>query len=223
MFSKVSVLVPTRRRPMRLASMIASYDATQSGASELVFRIDDDDDVSPGVLEPAGHRVLVGKRLGGYASMATFFNELYASSTGDLLMCGNDDMIFKTPGWDQMIVDAANGFPDGLFCFGTRTHNETHYPFAVISKEAADRMGYFWHPGIAWGDIFLRDVMGHFGRAQILGHVEIAHDWIGFAPDQTFLEEHQNDIYIRDPSYWERTHPQAVAESVAKLQVQVAA
>jgi hypothetical protein len=150
--------------------------------------------------------------------MATFFNELYAAALGDVLMCGNDDMIFKTVGWDELILDAANKFVgDGLFCFGTRTHNESHYPFAVISKAAADRMGYFWHPGIAWGDVFLRDVMAVFGRSEILTHVEIAHDWIGFAPDQTFNEGNQNDIYRRDPDYWNGTHASAVADAVAKL------
>jgi hypothetical protein len=198
--------------------MIESYEATASGtASELVFRIDDDDVQTPPVLEAFGCRAVVGKRLGGYASMATFFNELYAAALGDVLMCGNDDMIFKTLGWDQLILDAANKFGDGLFCFGTRTHNESHYPFAAISKAAADRMGYFWHPGIAWGDVFLRDVMAVFGRSEILTHVEIAHDWIGFAPDQTFNEGNQNDIYRRDPDYWNGTHASAVADAVAKL------
>lgn len=216
-FSKISVLVPTRRRPARLAAMIESYDRTEGGASELVFRIDDDDELSPAVLESAGRRVVVGKRLGGYASMAAFFNELYLASTGDVLMCGNDDMVFKTVGWDRLILDAANRFADGIFCFGTKTYNETHYPFAAISKFAADAMGYFWHPRVAWGDVFLRDVMAAFDRAAILDHVEIAHDWAGFAPDQTFNEENQNDIYRREPNYWPDVHERAVAESIAKL------
>jgi hypothetical protein len=217
MFEKISVLVPTRRRPVRLATMLESYEATSYGASELVFRIDDDDELSPPLLETRGYQVVVGKRLGGYASMATFFNELYEASTGDLLMCGNDDMIFKTQGWDDLILAAANDFPDGLFCLGTKTHNETHYPFAVVAKVAADRMGFFWHPRIAWGDVFLRDVMAAFGRTQILHHVEIAHDWVGFAPDQTFNEANQNDIYRREPNYWDRVHWPAVAEAVASL------
>lgn len=216
MFTKISVLVPTRNRPQRLRTLLDSYAGTTDGVtSELVFRIDDDD-VSTATLL-ASHRVVIGPRRNGYASLPSFFNEMAVAATGDVLMCGNDDMVFKTAGWAPLILAAANRYPDGLFNFGVRTHNETHYPFSIVSKSAVDRLGFIWDERIHWGDIFLRDVMAAFGRCEMLPTVEIDHDWIGFSPDQTFLEGNQNDIYRRDPTYWQHTHPRAVADAVEKL------
>ena len=58
-FSKISVLVPTRRRPGRLATMLESFEQTSSGAAEVVLRIDDDDDLTPPLLADLGCRVVV--------------------------------------------------------------------------------------------------------------------------------------------------------------------
>lgn len=221
MFSKISVLVPTRGRLDRLRTMLESYARTSvEGTSELVFRVDDDD--APTLEALAGQQVVVGPRLNGYASMPTFFNEMFTASTGDVLLCGNDDMVFKTPGWAPLILAAANRYPDGLFNFGVKAFNETHYPFSIVSRLAAERLGFLWDPRIFWGDIFLRDVMAAFGRCEMLPHVEIDHDWIGFNPDETFRQGNQNDIWRRDPNYWAGTHARAVHDAVTKLREAVA-
>lgn len=220
MFTKVSVLVPTRQRIDRLRTMIASFDVTTGNGpeAELVFRVDSDDHATRDfLLAWGGHQVVVGPRLQGYSSMAAFFNELYASCSGDVLMVGNDDMVFRTPGWPAAILAAANLYPDGLFDLGVSTYNEDHWPFACTSRTAADRLGFFWDPRIYWGDIYLRDVMGSMGRAVRVPEVTIDHDWAGHAPDSVFSEANQNDIYRRDPTYWNGTHATAVAEAVAKL------
>lgn len=214
MYTKVSVLVPTRGRPDHLRTLLASYAQTLAGSdgetSEVVFRVDDDDIATRDLLAGHPHRVLVGPRLNGYASMATFYNDCYAAAAGDVLLCGNDDMIFKTPGWAPRVLEAANRYPDGLFDFGVTTYNETHYPFSIIAKKAADRLGWFWDPDIFWGDIYLRDVMAAFGRSEMLPTVEIVHNWQG--------DEHsQNQIYVRDPTYWTGTHARAVERAVAVL------
>jgi len=207
-FSSVSVLVPTRTRLAHVQRMIASFEATTDGAAELVFRADEDDLETIDAL--AAYRTVVGPRLAGYRSLAAFFNELAAAATGDVLLCGNDDMVFRTPGWPSLVLEAANAYPDGLFDLGVSTHNETHFPFSIVSRTAVDRLGFLWDPRIFWGDVYLRDVMGAFGRAVRLPSVEIAHEWIG-------NEAEQNTIYQRDPAYWTQTHAPAVAEAVQKL------
>lgn len=218
MFTKVSVLVPTRQRVERLRTLLTSYERTAVGASELIFRADDDDRETRNFLLDYGrHRVIVGRREQGYKSMPLFFNELLAASTGDVLMCGNDDMVFKTPSWDRWILDAANQFPDGVFDIGVMTHNEAHFPFSVVSRRATDAIGFLWDPRIFWGDIFLRDTMAAFGRCVMLPSVEIEHDWAGNRPDQVFREA-DKDITRSDPTYWMGTHARAVNDAVHKLQ-----
>ncbi len=212
MFTRVSVLVPTRGRCTRLQTMIDSFNDTATGRSDLVFRADEDDAQTLAFLA-LKHCVLIGPRL-GYANLPAMYNELYAASTGDILMCGNDDMVFHTFGWDQMIVDAANHFDDGVFDFGVHTHNEENFPFATVSRMACDRLGFFFDPRVFWGDIFWRDVASAFGRAIMLPNVHIDHDWVGFNPDQVFLDG-EAKRRANNMQY----HGQAVAEAIEKLKV----
>jgi glycosyltransferase involved in cell wall biosynthesis len=220
-FSKVSVLVPTRGRVARLKTLLASYERTASREdSETVFRVDDDDHVTLDFLlsydEPL--RLVVGPRMQGYQSMPTFFNELFVNSTGDVLMCGNDDMIFQTRGWAPRILAAANEYPDGLFDIGVHTHNEEHYPFSIISRRVAETLGFIWDPRIFWGDIYLRDVMAWFGRCVMLPTVQIDHDWAGYAPDQVFRETRISKSQVEgSEAYWSGPHADAVRDAVAKL------
>jgi hypothetical protein len=222
-FKKISVLVPTRGRVERLRTMLASYEATDDGHSELIFRVDEDDRLTVEFFASLStpklyiNRIIVNSRLQGYTSMPAFFNEMLTRASGDVLMCGNDDMVFRTPGWASLILAKANEYPDGLFDIGVSTYNEDHYPFWTISKMVATRLGFALDPRIYWGDIYWRDVMGAFGRAVMLPSVSIEHDWAGHAPDQTFNEADQRSIFRNDPTYWTGTHTRAVAEAVERL------
>jgi hypothetical protein len=216
MFTKVSVLIPTRHRLERLGQMMMSYCETAGECSELVFRVDDDDTDTQRYLKDisdmAPCRVVVGPRKKGYASLGDFFNELYAASTGDVLMCGNDDMVFQTSGWDAKILEEANRYPDGIFDFGVETHNAANFPFATVSRSMCDRLGFFFDPRMFWGDIFWRDVTSRFDRAIRLPDIHIDHDWAGFRPDEVFLEGEST----RRADHL-AFHAQAVNEAVEKL------
>jgi hypothetical protein len=214
MFTKVSVLVPTRHRVERLRTLISSFYATTCEQADLVFRVDEDDLETIQFL--LGRKVVIGPRYQGYQSMPLFYNELFAAATGDVLLCGNDDMVFRTASWPSIILEAANKYPDGLFDIGVLTHNETHYPFSIVSRKAAERMGFLWDPTIFWGDIFLRDVMAAFGRCVMLPEVVIEHDWAGNKPDQVFRESDKN-ITLRDRTYWTGTHARAVNNAIEVL------
>jgi hypothetical protein len=223
MFNKVSVLVPTRGRVERLVTLLSSYRHTTYGhESELVFRCDQDDLETQMFLK--GERlhnerpkVVSGPRLEGYRSLPVFFNECAEAATGNILMLGNDDMIFRTMEWPSYLITAANKFPDGLFDLGVRTLNEDHYPFATTSRRVVQILGHIADPAIFWCDIYIRDVMQHFGRCIKVSEVEIAHDWAGTHPDKTFLEGTRNPA-ADNPHYWSTDHPQAVGRAIAKLQ-----
>lgn len=219
-FNKVSVLIPTRCRTHRLRTLIDSYRRTigdNENNSEMVFRVDNDDEPSRALLESEGFRMIVGPRLQGYQSLPFFFNELAMIADGDVLMCGNDDMVFMTPGWALRLLAVANNFPDGLFDLGVTTHNETHYPFANVSKRVCDKLGFLCDPDIFWVDIYIRDVMAAFGRTVMVPDVAIEHDWAGFRPDQTFNEGGHRNVIADRPDYWTHVHPQAVSRAVAAL------
>jgi hypothetical protein len=201
--------------------MVASFERTTSGRSELIFRIDNDDLETREYLQSLPWRlkggVFRGSRHDGYRSTPQFLLDMLSLAGGDVLMVGNDDMIFETPGWDKVVLAAANNFPDGLFNIGVQTMNESHYPFSIVSRKAVDTLGFMYDPRIFWGDIFLRDVMAAFNGNLLLVGVKITHDWAGHRPDATFEEANALKMSIGTPEYWER-HGVVVGEAVRKLQ-----
>ena len=217
-FSKVSVLVPTRGRIEQLARLVASYRATVGpDMAELVFRIDDDDAESNAFLAPLPWTVLVGPRREGYRSLPVFFEEMRQAATGDLLLCGNDDMEFLTPDWPALVLATANQYPDGIFNLAVGTLNAGNVPFSIVSRAAVDTIGYLQDARLYWGDVYLRDVMAAFGRVIPLPEVRIAHHWMGHTPDAVFHEAHQDLHGAWTAEYYAR-HQQAVQDAVTKLQ-----
>jgi hypothetical protein len=224
MFKKISVLIPTRGRVERLKTLLRSYEATATGDedhSELIFRVDEDDrptvEFFATLNKPYIRAVVVGSRLQGYKSMPAFFNEMLTRANGDVLLCGNDDMVFRTPSWASRILAKANEYPDGLFNIGVSVFNADHYPWCIVSRMTTHKLGFLWDPRIYWGDIFLRDVMGALERTVMLPEVQIDHEWAGHAPDATFAQADQESIFRDDPTYWTGTHATAVAEAVERL------
>lgn len=225
MFSKISVLVPTRQRLPQLEALIRSYllTTTAPATAELVFRIDDDDVQSAGYLSlhAPWAPLVIGPRLEGYRSLPLFFDEMCQIATGDLLMTGNDDIVFRTTDWSNKILAVANRYPDGVFDLGVKTFNPTAFPWAIVSRKAVRAMGGIHPREIYWGDIYLRDVMATFGRAIPVPEVHIDHDWMGHRPDQVFLEAQQGIHGRWTPEYTAR-HRACVQQAAERLKALVA-
>lgn len=215
-FTKISVLVPTRGRVANLEQLIASFEATTDGLAELVFRCDNDDPETMAVLARTTYRFQAGPRLQGYRSLPTFFEELRAIASGDLLMCGNDDMRFLTEGWPALVLSTANRYPDGRFVIAVNTHNAGNVPFSIVSADAIRTIGHLHDPNVYWGDLYLRDIFAAFGRVIPLPDVRVAHTWMGWTPDQTFREARQDEFGAWTTVYHD-THTAAVSNAVEKL------
>lgn len=208
MFRRISVLVPTRGRVPQLRAMLESFESTARGrGADLVFRIDRDDEDTRRVLDQAYPcTTLVGDRYDGYLSLIRFFDECRTVATGDLLMCGNDDMVFQSPNWPQMVLEEANHYPDGIFNIGVETLNAHVFPFSIVSMQAVRILGHLHDPRLRWcGDLYLRDVMGEFFRAIRLPSVKVDHRWTA-----------ENWTAAVDPDF-PMLYRQCVREAVGKL------
>jgi hypothetical protein len=227
MFKRVSVLVPTRARSGYLRQMLESYKATlvDSETSEIIFRCDDDDPDSAAMVRQLGYRCVVGPRRLGYRSLPTFYNEMLEEATGDLFLCGNDDMVFRTRGWASGVLELANQYPDGIFNIGVTTGlNDDKFPFSIVSRRLTELMGLINEPRLLFSDIFLLDVARAFDRSIRISTVEIGHDWAGHSDDQTRREanEHEFSMVFADTAgNWTQSyrdlHDGVIAETVARI------
>lgn len=227
-FKKVSVLVPTRRRIERLGRFIESYRSTvgDGAAAELVFRCDNDDADSIHYLSAYDWKILIGPRLLGYRSLPSFYNDMAKIATGDVLACGNDDMLFLTQGWPALILEVANRYPDGIFNLGINTGlNDEKFPFSIVSRKLHDALGFINDTRLLFSDMFLLDVMAHFNRNVRVTNVTFFHDWAGHgAADRTRQEanRHEFDMVFADvQGNWTREyrekHDSVVREAVEKI------
>ena len=226
-YSKVSVLVPTRRRIEYLKRMLKSYHETIANPynSEFVFRVDSDDMETAEFLATVGWPVIIGERKQGYKSLPGFYNEMVGQATGDIFVCGNDDMIFETADWPRLIIEEANKYPDGIFNIGVNTDlNDENYPFSIVSRQLVERLGRINDERLLFSDIYLLDIARHFDRAIRLRTVTIRHDWAGHTNDPTRRDGSQheyNDVWDQKPGFWSedyrRRHNAVVDEAIGKL------
>jgi hypothetical protein len=109
-----SLIVPTRQRPAQLGRLLDSLAATAArpAALEVVLVIDTDDPASTRVTHGglALKRVVVPPGL----PMGALNTAGYEASAGDFLMLLNDDVVVRTPGWDDRFRACFRRVPDGI-------------------------------------------------------------------------------------------------------------
>jgi len=110
----ISILVPTRGRPHNLARLQASVIATAAvpRSIEFVFYIDEDDRTRSelDLRAEVNAQIVVGPK----RPMGQMFGALYEHCNGALVILAGDDIVFRTAGWDRLVLDRAAGFDGGI-------------------------------------------------------------------------------------------------------------
>jgi hypothetical protein len=165
----------------QLERALASIAATAGdpGSLEIVLYVDEDDHASR-AFECSALRLvkLVGRR----ASMGAITRQCYEAAQGRTIMLANDDIVFRTPGWDTEVAAVFNRFSDEValvwgndLCSGAPAH-----PF--LSRATCNLLGGICPAAYyrEFIDTHLLDVFrrlqhrGH-NRAMYLSHVVVEH------------------------------------------------
>lgn len=196
----ISLLLPSRGRPRELQRMIESVRSTAVNEIEIIVRFDDDDQKSIIATQLSGIKILVGPRL---REITKYWNECFDACHGDIVAQMNDDVIFRTPGWDVTIENAFAECPDQILMvhgndLGGQRDKFGPHPF--VSRKWIETLGYFIAPYFSsdYGDTFINDLANALGRRKYLPFViEHMHFIWGKAEvDQTTrerLERHDAD------------------------------
>lgn len=215
----LSLLVPMRGNPIRRELFAYTLiRAMKSIPVDLVIRCDDDDPetalwVKDNLPNP---KILIGPRRQGYRSLPRFFNEMAKHATGDLLMCGNDDMRFETDDWPAYLMEAASHYRDGVFNLGVMTSPVENYPFSCVSRKLVSMLGFINDERLVFSDLFLRDVTHTFCRSVLVPQVLIRH--VGTVSAET--QQVKDDVNMNTLEY-RVLHDACVAEAVAKIRPHV--
>jgi len=184
MTAGISLLLPTRGRTRELARMLASVVETTRRPEriEVVLYVDDDD-------ETAGFTFAdlpLVKHLGPRTSMAGMISACYGLAERENVFLLNDDVIFRTAGWDDAVCAALEEFGDGVaLVYGNDLHQGRRLPtFPILPRVACELLG-----GPAPADYFRSHIDAHlldvFERLRRAGH-----DRIRYLPEVVFEHLH---------------------------------
>ena len=176
MVGRLLVMCPSRGRPDRIKEMLSSYSETRSKFTRLVIVLDEDDPCLS-KYETDGYTVEIKPR----QDVSKIYNRLVKDYPKFKYYCAiNDDMIFRTKGWDDILMGEIekNGgwgiaFGDDMIHSG-RLQRPTN---TVISGNIVRALGYLYPPELyaLLGDVFLGDLGKTLGRLYYRPDVIIEH------------------------------------------------
>ncbi len=179
----LSLVCPSRYRPSQLLAMARSaYDtAGDPGHVELTVYVDDDDDW--GAYRRALRAIEAALNLrpvltiGPRCTLSDAWNRAAEKATGDVLMLCADDLIFRTPGWDVMVLDAFDAYPDRIALVYGRDGVSDRPTHPFIHRRWYEAVGRMTTPDFPadYCDTWLADVADLVGRRHFLPDVLIEH------------------------------------------------
>lgn len=171
----ISLLTPTRGRPDSLERMAISAIDTAQGDLEFVLALDADD---PELAAYHGAvSKIVDKTAEGSATisrerenLSQLFQFCYENAKGDIFMSCDDDVVFRTKGWDTMVKAEFEKVSDKILLVygddGSGEENKTHGPHPFIHRNWVEAVGRYLPPHFRgdFCDTWLNDLADGVGR-----------------------------------------------------------
>lgn len=172
----ISVLIPTRKRREGLLRAIESCRATETYPTEIVAYVDEDDAQSYADINLPNVQFIIGPRI----ILSNCWNKCATAAKGDILMQGNDDIVFRTQSWDVMVEHAFERCADRILMVhgsdGSQGHNSSiglFGPHPFVHRNWVDALDYFTAPYFSsdYGDSWINDLANGIGRRQFIPFV----------------------------------------------------
>ena len=218
---KIAVLTPTRQRLEKRERFHKSVVdlADQPHNVKMYYYIDSDDPEANNYLlqDLPGYRL---DHIGDPISVSKSWNtiaELAVEDGCEVLIMGNDDMVYETQGWDTELRKViTEEFPDNIYCVwfqdGIKTV-DTQCAFPIVSAEWFKTLGYFT-PGVfhfGYNDTWIHEIGVRINRTKWITnvytrHEHITRDWSRM--DETYARvwrAKEGNLYDKDAPIWEAT------------------
>lgn len=220
----IAILIPTRGRPARLAETVDSILATAAKPEtlQIVVRISTEDPGRSGYFDQRYD----GADVWNVANCARYGEgiEFLRQRTGArILFCGSDDVLFRTPGWDDAVREAFAAVPDGLLvAYANNGQDREKCEHFFTTQRWVDTVGYllwkqFEHFCV---DQWVEELATSIGRLQFLREVVVEHMHAKYKKavrDETYAMVRNNGTSERDNALFATLGPER-AKAVAKLQ-----
>jgi hypothetical protein len=225
----IDLLLPTRQRPNQLSRLVDSINATASHPENIriVTYIDSDDHSYDDLqIDIKWVQVRGPRERDNLVNLSAMWNLCFDASRADIIMHCGDDIVFRTPGWDDVVRETFDAYPDKiLFAFGRDGYQDgnnfgTH---GFIHRKWVETAGFLFPPLFVsdFNDTFLNDVSKLIGRhLEIDIYTEHMHYIVGKAEiDQNTSERLARHQECRPDELYYGAEVQAlIRDTAAKLQ-----
>lgn len=187
---------------------------------EIIVRLDEDDPEDYGWTDEAVH---VSAFTGPRQTLSDLWNQCARMATGDILMQCADDIRFRTQGWDSLVREAFDNYPDKIaYVYGrdgiADKRMATH---GFMHRRWYEALGYFTWPEFTsdYGDLWNHTIAERLGRLHFIEelYTEHLHPAVGKAPiDETHRERMERDEGGVNEQIWQDAQPH-LTEAVASL------
>lgn len=220
-----SLLTPTRNRPEGVRRLIQSVCDTADSPVEFVFYVDDDAPYEPHVLKAPqkfNSKVTVKSVVGPRITLSDTWNKCADLASGDIFMQCDDDVAFRSQGWDTKIRAAIEAYKDRLLVVWGR--DGVHPPpncatQLFVHRRWTEILGYFTPPYFSsdWSDTWIYDLGVKIGRTKFLDDVytEHLHPIAGKAEwDQTYLDRLSRHTRDNVEQIFKNREPERAADAL---------
>lgn len=169
----ISLLLPTRKRPELVHRFLHSVQATVKYPDDVeIILYVDDDDAGSHELDCAGLRVV--RIIGPRQSMGGYNTACLERARGDIIALVNDDIVIRTPGWDETLRRFDASVPDKIYLAypDDRFKGQRLSTFPILSRRACEVLQEPYHRAYrgAFIDYHLMDI---FKRLEQSGYKRV--------------------------------------------------
>jgi len=225
---KISILLPTRERSKKFDRLLKSLISTCSDQSriEILLLIDEDDSelelykeiLKKNIFNKITFKLFI-KNLETHAIRNNF---LVKGSSGEIIFPINDDMIFVTNDWDNVIdkefSKINNDYPYCLWIRSNIKYRYLHCDYPIINKSWYKRLGYvgsenfnFWYLDTWICDLSFRS--GKFIASPDIKVDQLSANRIEKEIDETHLRNINSDKGDKDFDIWNNTKEERVKDA----------
>ena len=212
---KISILTPTRQREWRAKKFAHSVLSTAAVPEEIemLFYIDSDD---PELVQYSNWHLESSKQIKIYVgdpiSISKSWNIIADKCIGDILIMGNDDLVYHTSNWDNILHHKIMEYPDNIYVAWVNDgiNGSRHCAFPMVSRKWYEILGYFT-PGIfefLYNDTWIYDIGKILDRLIYIPEIYNEHQHFStgkMQADETTMRPRRSGSVQRDKKLFERT------------------
>lgn len=144
------IIVPSRGRPKRAATLVNSIRQTAEGPVQVVVAVDPDDPELASYRSYIRDLHVLEERLGYTATLNLVASQVW--DWDDILGAFGDDVVFRTKGWDRIVAETLE--TPGIAYGDDRIHGKNHPSAVFMSSAIARVLGWLALPATShqWAD-----------------------------------------------------------------------